>query len=158
MNVAPCGDRHDRFHVARLTVYVDGNYCPRIRGDGSFDRVRVNTVRVFIDVGKYGTGARIQNGLNRSDEGVRNRDHFVAATDAQHGHNEMQRGRPRTHTDRLFAIAVLCKLSFELAQLLTKYEVGGIECSLDSRVYLISQTAQLGAEVHERHSSILPHY
>lgn len=70
-------------HLGGLPVKMNGDDGLRARSDGRRYLVRIDGQNIGQAVDKYGSRSPTQNGQQRSDKGIRNRDDFVTRTYTQ---------------------------------------------------------------------------
>ena len=76
------GDRLDHVHVGHEAEQVDRADRPGSRRDRRLDPLRVDQVRVGLDVDEDRRGARVQDRVGRGRERVRDGDDLVARLEA----------------------------------------------------------------------------
>src|SRR5206468_2499230 len=107
------GDGHDLVHFGRATGQVDGDDRPSLRGDGPFERGRVQVV-VVADVGQDRGSAEHRGAAGARDERVGGRDDLVARSDADRTQRQHQRVGTRVDADGETGAAQLGELPLEL--------------------------------------------
>ena len=93
---------------------------------------------------------RHDDGLDRRDEGIGNRDNLVARPDAVGSEREMERGGAGMHADAMRGLAVSREIRFERLELRPENERGAVDDVPDRFVDLFSDFSGARLEVNER--------
>ena len=146
----PAGDRHHGPHVDAAAVEVDRDDRPGPLRDGGLQPGHVHQQRFRVDVDKARERATACDRFGGGGEGVRDRDHLIAGTDAERPQRQLQGIRAVAAGDRLARAAVGGELSFEVAHLLPLDEVRRGEDAVDRGLDFGSKLRVLRLEVGKR--------
>ncbi|MNT33290.1 hypothetical protein D3C72_1692120 [compost metagenome] len=131
-------DSKKAIHVAKIAVEMHGKNGLGPRGDRSFDVSGVCAPGVRLDIHKDGLGAQMDDRRRAGDPiGVRH-DHFVARSDAQRRHADVQRARTTGRGDGVLGADMLPESLLEPAKVLvaslSPAMAGGVRGVLDLKV------------------------
>jgi hypothetical protein len=113
----PVGDGPDHVHVGDETEQMDRADRPGSRGDGRFDLLRVDQIRVRLDVDEHGRRAGKENRVRGRGERVSDGDHLITRLEPDPSEDRHQRQRPVAHRNRVLHPHQLRPLGFELGDL-----------------------------------------
>ena len=71
----------NRIHVRRLPEKVNRDDCLGSCREALLQFGRIHRERIFVHIHKHRLSSAIGNGLDRGEERVRNRDHFISGPD-----------------------------------------------------------------------------
>ena len=143
-------DVENRVHVGRLAVQVHGNDGFRPRGDGGFELRRIHRPIARLDVHEHRRGARVFDGRDGGHEGVRDGDHFVAASDAGGEQRQVQGARAAVDADGVARVAIGGKRLLERGHRRAEDELRFVEHAEHGGVDFGLEGAVLRLEIDER--------
>ena len=129
-------DLHQRIHIDRMPVDVNGQNRPGACGQHTPDPCHVHRVVNGIDVDKDRRGAHLADRLERGSEGMGRRNDFIARTDSSGQQRQRKRVCPVACPDAVTNTVVRRKGLLESLYLRSQHERPGIHHALNRLIDL----------------------
>ena len=134
----PAGQRHDRLHVGRLAVEMDGHDRPGARRDRRRNPVGIDVGAGGRRLDRHGLGTDRRHRQPGRDVGIGRHDDLVARTEIPGAQHQLQRLQPIAEADAVTGAAERRVLGLERLDFLAEHEpagfhhpeIGGIEVGL----------------------------
>ena len=148
------GDAHDRGHVGRMAIEMNGDdgFDPvgGLRLDHIFQSIGIDRRGRRVDLGQHRSSTGQLDGCDCRDRGVRNGQDRVAGPHAAGPERDVQSIGAAAHSDRMLRAEVVSELLFEFGDFLTEDVHAAVQRAADGLINLVPVREVVGGGISRK--------